>query len=74
MNLITSILAISIAMVLYIALIEIFAVLFRITGLTKEKAKFQVISMIGLILITMVVVNLQITLQRIFLKKLYFFS
>ena len=46
MNLITSILAISIAMVLYIALIEIFAVLFRITGLTKEKAKFQVISMI----------------------------
>ncbi len=46
MNLIASILAISIAMVLYIALIEIFAVLFRITGLTKEKSKFQVISMI----------------------------
>ncbi len=46
MNLIASILAISIAIVLYIALIEVFAVLFRITGLTKEKAKFQVISMI----------------------------
>ena len=46
MNLITSILAISIAIVLYFALIEIFTALFRITGLTKEKARFQVISMI----------------------------
>ena len=46
MSLIASILAISIAIVVYIALVEIFAVLFRITGLTKEKAKFQVISMI----------------------------
>ena len=46
MNLITSILAISIAIVLYFALIEVFTALFRITGLTKEKARFQVISMI----------------------------
>ena len=46
MSLIASILSISIAIVLYIALVEVFAVLFRITGLTKEKAKFQVISMI----------------------------
>ena len=46
MNLVTSILAISIAVVLYMALIEFFTALFRITGLTKEKARFQVISMI----------------------------
>ena len=46
MNLITSILAISIAIVLYFTLIEFFTALFRITGLTKEKARFQVISMI----------------------------
>ena len=46
MNLVTSILAISIAIVLYFALIEIFTALFRITCLTKEKARFQAISMI----------------------------
>jgi len=46
MSLVASILAISIAIVLYFSLIEIYTVLFRITGLTKEKAKFQVISMI----------------------------
>ena len=46
MNLTSSILAISIAIVLYIYTIEIFTILFRITGLTKEKARFQVISLI----------------------------
>ena len=46
MDLVTSILAISIAIVLYIYTIEVFTLLFRITGLTKEKAKFQVISLI----------------------------
>jgi hypothetical protein len=38
MNLMTSILAISIAIVLYFALIEIFTAVFIITGLTKGKA------------------------------------
>ena len=46
MDLVTSILAIAIAVVLYIYTIEVFTILFRITGLTKEKAKFQVISLI----------------------------
>ncbi len=46
MNLVTSILAISIAIVVYFALISFYIALFRITGLTKEKARFQVISMI----------------------------
>ena len=46
MSLVTSILAISIAIVLYFSLIEFFSALFRITGLTREKARFQVISMI----------------------------
>ncbi len=46
MNLTASILAISIAIVLYIYTIELFTILFRITGLTKEKARFQVISLI----------------------------
>ena len=46
MSLVASILAISIAIVIYFTLINIFVALFRITGLTKEKARFQVISMI----------------------------
>ena len=46
MDLVTSILAIAIAVVLYIYAIEVFTILFRITGLTKEKARFQVISLI----------------------------
>ena len=46
MSLIASILAISIAILVYFALISFFSALFRITGLTKEKARFQVISMI----------------------------
>ena len=46
MNLTASILAIAIAIVLYIYTIELFTILFRITGLTKEKARFQVISLI----------------------------
>lgn len=46
MSLLASILAISIAIVLYLVLIKIFITLFRVTGLTKEKARFQVISMI----------------------------
>ena len=45
MNLVASILAIAIAIVLYIYTIEFFVILFRITGLTKEKARFQVISL-----------------------------
>ncbi len=46
MNLVASILAIAIAIVLYIYTIEFFIILFRITGLTKEKARFQVISLV----------------------------
>ncbi len=46
MNLVASILAISIAIVLYIYTIEFFIILFRTTGLTKEKARFQVISLV----------------------------
>lgn len=46
MDLVSSILAISIAIVIYIYIIELFTILFRITGLTKEKAKFQVISLV----------------------------
>lgn len=46
MDLVTSILAIAIAVALYIYAIEVFTILFRITGLTKEKARFQVISLI----------------------------
>ena len=46
MSLIASILAISIAILVYFALISFFSALLRITGLTKEKARFQVISMI----------------------------
>ena len=46
MDLVSSILAIAIAVVLYIYTIEVFTILFRITGLTKEKARFQVISLI----------------------------
>ena len=46
MSLVTSILAISIAIVIYFSLINFFVALFRITGLTWEKARFQVISMI----------------------------
>ncbi len=46
MSLVTSILVIAIAIVIYIYMIEVFTILFRITGLTKEKARFQVISMI----------------------------
>ncbi len=46
MNLLASILAIAIAIVLYIYTIEFFIILFRTTGLTKEKARFQVISLV----------------------------
>ena len=46
MDIVWSILTIAIAVVLYIYTIEVFTILFRITGLTKEKARFQVISMI----------------------------
>ena len=46
MTLVESLLSIAIVMVIYFFLIEIFTVLFRITGLTREKARFQVISMI----------------------------
>ena len=46
MDIVWSILTIAIAVVVYIYTIELFTILFRITGLTKEKAKFQVISLI----------------------------
>lgn len=46
MTLVTSSLAIAIAIVIYIYTIEVFTILFRTTGLTKEKARFQVISLI----------------------------
>ncbi len=46
MSLVGAILAISIAIVFYLAIIEVFTVIFRITGLTREKARFQVISMV----------------------------
>lgn len=45
MSLLLALILILIFIVLYILLIEIFTVLFRLTGLTREKAKFQVISL-----------------------------
>lgn len=41
-----SLILLLIFLVVYIVMIEIFTVLFRLTGLTEEKAKFQVISLL----------------------------
>ena len=46
MDLILSLILIIIVIVIYILLIQIFTVLFRITGLTKQKSRFQVISLL----------------------------
>ena len=46
MNLILSIILILLIIIIYIFMIQVFTVLFRITGLTKEKARFQVISLL----------------------------
>ena len=46
MNLILSIILILVIIIIYIVMIQVFTVLFRITGLTKEKARFQVISLL----------------------------
>ncbi len=45
MNLSSSIVLIMMVIIIYMVLVEIFSVLFRITGLTKEKAGFQAISL-----------------------------
>ena len=46
MGLITSVILILAFIVIYVVVIQIYAVLFRITGLTKEKAHFQAISLL----------------------------
>ena len=46
MGLITSVILILAFIVIYVIVIQIYAVLFRITGLTKEKAHFQAISLL----------------------------
>lgn len=46
MDLFTSALLIMIFIVVYVILIEIYNVLFRISGLTKDKSRFQVISLL----------------------------
>ena len=46
MDLTTSFALIVLFVIIYVILVEIFSVLFRITGLTKEKSKFQTISML----------------------------
>lgn len=45
MNLTSSLVLIMLVIVIYTFLVEIFSVLFRITGLTKEKAGFQAVSL-----------------------------
>lgn len=46
MGLITSVILILSFIVIYVVVIQIYSVLFRITGLTKEKARFQAISLL----------------------------
>ena len=46
MGLITSVILILSFIVIYVIVIQIYSVLFRITGLTKEKARFQAISLL----------------------------
>ena len=45
MGLIASIILILVFIILYVIVIQIYSVLFRITGLAKEKAHFQAISL-----------------------------
>lgn len=46
MDFITSLILIMVFIVIYVILIQIFSTLFRITGLTKEKAHFQAVSLL----------------------------
>lgn len=46
MSLILSVVLIIVIIMIYMLMIQIFTVLFRITGLTKDKARFQVISLL----------------------------
>lgn len=46
MGLIGAVLLFVLFILVYVMIAEIFAVLFRLTGLTEDKAKFQVISML----------------------------
>ena len=46
MGLIASVILILAFIVIYVIVIQIYSVLFRITGLTKEKANFQAISLL----------------------------
>lgn len=46
MGLIGAVLLFFLFILVYVMIAEIFTVLFRLTGLTEEKAKFQVISML----------------------------
>ena len=46
MGLITSVILILAFIVIYVVVIQIYSVLFRISGLTKEKARFQAISLL----------------------------
>lgn len=46
MGLITSVILIMAFIIVYVIVIQIYSVLFRITGLTKEKAQFQAISLL----------------------------
>lgn len=46
MDFMTSVILIMVVIIIYVILIQIFSVLFRITGLTKEKASFQAISLL----------------------------
>ena len=46
MDFMTSVILIMVFIIIYVILIQIFSVLFRITGLTREKAGFQAISLL----------------------------
>ena len=46
MGLITSVILILVFVIVYVIVLQIFSVLFRITGLTKEKARFQAIPLL----------------------------
>ena len=46
MDFMTSVILIMVFVIIYVILIQIFSVLFRITGLTREKAGFQAISLL----------------------------
>ncbi|MCR4697883.1 MAG: potassium transporter TrkA, partial [Bacilli bacterium] len=46
MNFINAILIMVIILLIYLALIKIYMTLFRMTGLSRQKARFQVVSLI----------------------------